>query len=62
MKLYKANELAEILQINVQTVYRCGRDGRIKTVRVGKSVRFTMSELDAMEGQVGSYIQDKQNS
>jgi len=59
MKLYKAKELAEILQVNVQTVYRRGRDGRIKTVRVGRSVRFAMPEIDAMEDLVGANIQAK---
>lgn len=40
MKLYKASELAEILQIHPRTVYRLGREGKLKFVRVGRSVRF----------------------
>jgi excisionase family DNA binding protein len=40
MKLYTANELAEILQIHPKTVYRLGREGKLKLVRVGRSVRF----------------------
>ena len=40
MKLYKANELAEMLQIHPRTVYRLGREGKLKVVKVGRSVRF----------------------
>ena len=40
MKLYTANELAEVLQIHPRTVYRLGREGKLKLVRVGRSVRF----------------------
>ena len=41
MKLYTANELAEMLQIHPKTVYRLGREGKLELVRVGRSVRFT---------------------
>ena len=40
MKLYKAEELAVMLQIHPKTVYRLGREGKLKLVRVGRSVRF----------------------
>lgn len=40
MKLYKAEELAELYQIHPKTVYRLGREGKIETKRVGRSVRF----------------------
>ena len=40
MKLYKAEELAELLQIHPKTVYRLGREGKLEVVRVGGSVRF----------------------
>ena len=42
MKLYKANELARILQVNPQTIYRLGARGEIKSVKVGRLVRFYM--------------------
>lgn len=41
MKLYTADELAELLQIHPKTVYRLGREGKLQLVRVGRSVRFT---------------------
>ena len=48
MKLYKAEELAEILQIHPKTVYRLGREGKLKLVRVGRSVRFTEPQAERM--------------
>ena len=39
-KLYTANEIAELYQIHPKTVYRLGREGKLKLVRVGRSVRF----------------------
>lgn len=46
MKLYKAEELAEILQVHPKTVYRLGREGKLKLVRVGRSVRFTEPQVE----------------
>lgn len=40
MKLYTAEELAKLYQIHPKTVYRLGREGKLKTKRVGGSVRF----------------------
>ena len=40
MKLYTAEELAELYQIHPKTVYRLGREGKLKSVRAGRSVRF----------------------
>ena len=40
MRLYKAHELAEMLGLHEDTVYRLGREGKIVTEKVGRSVRF----------------------
>ena len=40
MKLYTAQEMAQILHVHVDTVYRYGRQGILETERVGGSVRF----------------------
>lgn len=40
MKLYTAKELAVVYQIHPKTVYRLGREGKLKRVEVGRSVRF----------------------
>ncbi len=41
-KLYTAKELAEILGVHPQTIYRAGERGDIPSYKVGKSVRFEM--------------------
>lgn len=46
MKLYTANELADMLQIHPKTVYRLGREGKLKLVRVGRSVRFAEPKIE----------------
>lgn len=46
-KLFKASELAELLQVSVKTIYRAGQKGLIPTYKVGKSIRFEMpSKVD----------------
>lgn len=46
MKLYTATEIAGILKLHVKTVYRYGREGKLKCVKVGKSVRFFLPEKE----------------
>lgn len=41
-RLYTAKELAEILGVHPQTIYRAGERGEITSYKVGKSVRFEM--------------------
>lgn len=44
MRLYTAKEMAEILGLHVDTVRRLGREGKLRRVKVGGSVRFYMPE------------------
>ena len=45
-KLYKAKEVAKILQVDAQTVYRLGYRGELNTIKIGRSVRYELpSEL-----------------
>ena len=41
-KLYKAKELAELLNCNPQTIYRLADKGEIESVKVGSLRRFLM--------------------
>lgn len=41
-RLYKATELAEILNCNPQTIYRMADKGQIESVKVGSMRRFLM--------------------
>lgn len=47
MKLYKAEELAKLLQVHVKTIYKLGREGKIKRIKVGRAVRFIMPEEES---------------
>lgn len=46
MKLYTAKELAEMCKVSIGTVYRLGREKKLRTVRVGRSVRFALPEME----------------
>lgn len=46
MKLYKAEEIAEILKLPIRTIYRYGREGKLKRVKVGRHVRFVLPEME----------------
>lgn len=46
MKLYTANELAEMYQIHPKTVYKLGRQGKLKRVKVGRAVRFAEPTME----------------
>ena len=48
MKLYTAEELAKLYQIHPKTVYRLGREGKLQTKRVGRSVRFLEPTTERM--------------
>lgn len=44
--LLRAKEVAEVLGLDVQTVYLMGQQGRLKRVRIGKqAVRFPRAEV-----------------
>ena len=48
-KLYKATELAELLKVNPQTIYRLADRGEIESYKIGKSVRFLMPNMESEE-------------
>jgi len=52
MKLYTADELAKILKVNKQTIWRWGRENRLAQVRIGRTVRFKGVEngFDSTQG------------
>lgn len=42
MRLYTAEEAAEVLRLSKWTVWKYGREGRLKTVRFGRTVRYDL--------------------
>ena len=45
-RLFKARELAELLNCNPQTIYRMADKGQIESVKVGSMRRFLMPKGD----------------
>lgn len=46
MKLYKAKEVAEILNVTKETVWRYGRENKLQKVQIGRTVRFALPEME----------------
>lgn len=44
-----AEEVAEIYRVNLQTVWKMVREGRLRAVRVGRHYRFSQADLDAYD-------------
>lgn len=43
MKLYTAQEAADILRVSKWTVWKYGREGKIRTIRFGRTVRYDLT-------------------
>ena len=48
-KLYTAKELAEILKLDPQTIYRLADKGEIESFKIGKSRRFLIPKKSEVE-------------
>ena len=44
MRLYTAEEAAKALAVSKWTVWRYGREGKLKTVHFGRTVRYQLEE------------------
>lgn len=42
MRLYTAEEAAEVLRVSKWTIWKYGREGKLKTVRFGRTVRYQL--------------------
>jgi excisionase family DNA binding protein len=42
---YKAEELAEMLEVNIMTIYRYIKAGRLKAYKIGREFRIEKSEF-----------------
>ena len=45
-KFHKAEELAKILQVNIMTIYRYIKAGRIKAYKIGRGFRIDENEFN----------------
>lgn len=46
-EFYRAEELAEKLDVNVMTIYRYIKSGKLKAYKFGKEYRITSVEFDS---------------
>ncbi len=42
MKLYTAKEAADVLRVSKWTVWKYGREGKLHTVKFGRTVRYDL--------------------
>lgn len=45
-EFYKAEDLAELLQVNIMTIYRYIKAKRLKAYKIGKEFRIDKSEFN----------------
>lgn len=45
-EFYKAEELAEMLQVNIMTIYRYIKAGKLQAYKIGKEYRIDKKTLD----------------
>lgn len=51
MRLYTAQEAAEILSLSKWTVWKYGREGKLKTVRFGRTVRYELGGVNEIHSR-----------
>lgn len=51
---YKAEELAELLEVNIMTIYRYIKAGRLKAYKLGREFRIEKNEFDTFLKKVST--------
>jgi len=51
---YKAEDLAELLEVNIMTIYRYIKAGRLKAYKIGKEFRIDKEEFNAFLKKVST--------
>ncbi len=62
MKLYTAEEAADILRVSKRTVWKYGREGKLKAVRFGRTVRYDLEGSNGSYDNSGADERDQQNT
>ena len=47
-EFYTPEQLAELLQVSKPAIYKWAQEGRIKAVRIGRTVRIPAAEVDRL--------------
>jgi len=45
-EFYKAEDLADVLDVNIMTIYRYIKNGRLKAYKIGKEFRIDKDEFN----------------
>lgn len=53
-EFYKAEELAEKLEVNIMTIYRYIKAGRLKAYKIGKEFRIDKDEFNTFLKKVST--------
>ena len=51
-EFYKAEELAELLQVNIMTIYRYIKAGKLKAYKIGKEFRIDKEDFSSFLNNV----------
>ncbi len=51
---YKAEDLAELLDVNIMTIYRYIKAGRLKAYKIGREFRIDKTEFNAFLKKVST--------
>lgn len=62
MRLYTAEEAAKVLRLSKWTVWKYGREGKIKAVRFGRTVRYDLEGSNGSYDNSGADDRDQQNT
>lgn len=54
MRLYTVDEAAEILRVSRWTVWKYGREGKLRAVRFGRTVRYRLDEAKEEKNEIQS--------
>lgn len=53
-EFYKAEDLAELLEVNIMTIYRYIKAGRLKAYKIGREFRIEKNEFQAFLKKVST--------
>lgn len=53
-EFYKAEDLAELLDVNIMTIYRYIKAGRLKAYKIGREFRIDKNEFQSFLKQVST--------
>ncbi|MEW6378621.1 MAG: helix-turn-helix domain-containing protein [bacterium] len=59
-KFLTISQAAKLFQVSTRTIYRWSREGRIRTIRIGQTVRIPSEEIENKIKQVRIKMNEKE--